>query len=370
MAEVGHRARVKGKIQIVESSLPPGSKKKSSRRRQKAVRSSSKRAVRNEQPQIPEFASSEAPEIQLVDKQSMCVDILAGGFVQSFVDFFYLTHRPDPAQDAYSAIQNPVEIDVSIEDMDVIKTHLVDAEAARRKPDQVEEVYSNLNNLAHHFQERDDQRTGIYFYEKCLEISRIMQDTLGEVKATFDLGNAYQLMKDYVKAAEYQEQHLKLAQANTDTVPGEVEVAYNQLKKTYTEYGELLEAEGRTSDAVTYHRRALAAAVATRDKAAEAAAHFRLGRALVSSTSPDAAAQGKTHLSKSLDVCTDLGDIRGQGMAYSALAALSQQQGADKSGSEEALTHLKNFLRVSESTGNLEVRGCCGTNHGCKKSRC
>lgn len=30
------------------------------------------------------------------DKHAMCVEILTAGFVQSYVDFFYLTHRPDP----------------------------------------------------------------------------------------------------------------------------------------------------------------------------------------------------------------------------------------------------------------------------------
>lgn len=35
------------------------------------------------------------------DKQSFCVDILMHGYVQSFVDFFYLTHRPDPVAGAW-----------------------------------------------------------------------------------------------------------------------------------------------------------------------------------------------------------------------------------------------------------------------------
>eukprot|EP00750_Incisomonas_marina_P001330 INCI11115.1.p1 GENE.INCI11115.1~~INCI11115.1.p1 ORF type:complete len:451 (-),score=78.34 INCI11115.1:41-1393(-) len=372
MADIGHRARLHGKIQIVESSLPPASKKKSSRRRQKAVRSGAQRpSVQGDnEPRLPHQPDldgvAEAPEIVLVDKQSICVDILAAGYVQSFVDFFYLTHRPDPAQDAYSASQGLNEIDVSIEDMEVIKTHLVDAEAARRKPDQVDAVYSNLNSLASHFQSSNDQRTGVYFYEKCLEIARIMQDAEGEMKATCDLGSAYQLMKDYVKAAEYQEQHLKLAQEHAETNPEQVEIAYNHLKETYTEYGELLESEGRVSEAVTYHRLCLTAAQQTHDKEAEASAHYRLGRALVMSDGPENAAEGKTHLKQSLDLSTELGDIRGQGMAYSSLAALSQKQtqvGADGA-DDEALQHLKNFLRVSESTGNLEAQATACHNLG------
>lgn len=41
-------------------------------------------------------AAEENP--QGVDRRSICEEILAGGHVQTFVDFFYLTHRPGPAQ--------------------------------------------------------------------------------------------------------------------------------------------------------------------------------------------------------------------------------------------------------------------------------
>lgn len=362
MAEIPRQARVKGKVQIVESSLPPAARKKKKPRRKSKARSQPDTS-RFSEPAIPtgELGAltldeeATAPEIVLVDKQSICVDILANGYVQSFVDFFYLTHRPDPVQDAYSVGQAAAEIDVSIEDMEVIQNHLVEAEAARRRPDQVDRVYSNLNDLATHFQTRSDQRTGIYFYEKCLEIARIMQDAPGEMKATYDLGNAYQEMKDYLKAAEYQEQHLELAKANAETAPDQVNLAYSQLKKTYTAYGDLMEAEGHVSEAIEYHKRCLDAAEQTADKPAEASAHYRLGRALVLSDESEHAALGKTHLTKSLELCNELGDIRGQGLAFSSLAALSQKT-SNGANSDEAIEHLKSFLRVSESTGNLQAQ--------------
>jgi tetratricopeptide (TPR) repeat protein len=388
MAEVQHKSRTPGKVQVVSSSLPPPStKSRSSRRRNRPSGDGDGGSggggggARDAGPEIPEDPDNVAPpEIVLVDKQSICVDILAAGFVQSFVDFFYLTHRPDPIQETYTVGQAPAEIDVSIEDMEVIKTHLVEAEGARRKPDQVDAVYSHLNDLAKHFQERSDQRTGVYFYEKCLEIARIMQDVPGEMKAAFDLGSAYQAMKDYLKAAEYQEQHLSLAKAHAANVAEaaasaaaeeaesdaakdaqrQVELAYNQLKATYTAYGDRMEAEGHTAAAIEYHGKCLQAAEQTTDEAAEASAHYRLGRALVLSDAPGDAARGKVHLSQSLELCNQLGDIRGQGLAYSALAAMSQKSGGGggegSSANAEVFEHLKNFLRVSESTGNIQVR--------------
>lgn len=37
-------------------------------------------------------------DLEGVDRRGICEDVLAGGHVQTFVDFFYLTHRPGPAQ--------------------------------------------------------------------------------------------------------------------------------------------------------------------------------------------------------------------------------------------------------------------------------
>lgn len=37
-------------------------------------------------------------DLESVDRRAICEDVLAGGYVQTFVDFFYLTHRPGPAQ--------------------------------------------------------------------------------------------------------------------------------------------------------------------------------------------------------------------------------------------------------------------------------
>lgn len=36
--------------------------------------------------------------IEDMDRRTICEDVLRGGHVQTFVDFFYLTHRPGPAQ--------------------------------------------------------------------------------------------------------------------------------------------------------------------------------------------------------------------------------------------------------------------------------
>ena len=37
------------------------------------------------------------PKVDEANKQNLCIEILVNGYVNSFVDFFYLTHRSDDA---------------------------------------------------------------------------------------------------------------------------------------------------------------------------------------------------------------------------------------------------------------------------------
>lgn len=61
-----------------------------------------KTRLRNHSPAIeedPELSSSNEGALESlrgVDRRGICEDILVGGHVQTFVDFFYLTHRAGP----------------------------------------------------------------------------------------------------------------------------------------------------------------------------------------------------------------------------------------------------------------------------------
>lgn len=51
----------------------------------------------NSSSQNPHHTTNEQ-DIEDMDRRTICEDVLRGGHVQTFVDFFYLTHRPGPAQ--------------------------------------------------------------------------------------------------------------------------------------------------------------------------------------------------------------------------------------------------------------------------------
>ena len=65
-----------------------------------------------------------------------------------------------------------MEIVVPPKEMDFLSGTLTKAERARRQGN-TEVVYEQYSNLAKHFLAKKDVKTGIYFYEKCLEIARL-----------------------------------------------------------------------------------------------------------------------------------------------------------------------------------------------------
>jgi len=287
-----------------------------------------------------------------IDKRTVCVEILSSGFVQSFVDFFYLTHRPNPTPDLSKDNNERDEITVTPDNMMLMQRHLVEAEAARRRAGQIQVVYSSYNALARHFQEQNDHRTGIYFYEKCLEIANMTVDPVGEMKANHNLGLAYEGTDDYEQAIQFHERHLELAEV--DENQEEQQMSNEQLMRTYHKQAEKMETLGNLQEVALCHQKCLKAAQRVGDHAEEGKAHYRLGRVHIELGTAKA---GMEHLQAYLKIAQELNDLEGQGAAYSAIAAAYQAL----DNSDAAVDALQQFLKFAEQTDNLEAQAdaCC-----------
>lgn len=289
------------------------------------------------------------------DKHSMCVDILVSGHVQSYVDFFYLTHRPDPNPDPSEDSKADKEIDVSVSDMTFIKDNLTRAEASRRKGETAA-VYECYNSLAEYFQKQQDSKTGVYFYEKCLEMSRLTGDVAGEMTANRNLGSAYEALGNVQGAIRYHERHLEIAKEREDAI--EQRQAHTQLVNVYRRHAEQLEAEGNYNDAAELHMRCLLSAQACGNRLAEGLANYRTGRVHVLLQEPQKAVP---YLQNYLKVTQEMeGQEAGQGNAHAALAAAFQAL----SQTDKATGELEKFLAIAESTNNLTAQGEACSNLG------
>ena len=276
------------------------------------------------------------------DRRQLCEGMLRGGFVQSFVDFFYLTHRPDPENEGR-------DVQVPAREAQYLRENLERAEAARRRGD-TGAVYAAYANVAKYYESRaGDAATGVYFYEKCLEVARLTGDHRGEMAAHHDLGLARMAAGEAEAAARHHERHLAMARALDDA--REARLASRELAGVYTARAEALEAAG--APAADARRAALAAARDAGDAGREAAAGLAFGRAQVASGEPEAAV---ATLEQAEALLRKLGDVKGEGRAAAALAAAWRDQGDDTA----AAAYLERCLASAAASSDLaaEAQAC------------
>jgi tetratricopeptide (TPR) repeat protein len=318
-------------------------------------------------------AAAAAPAEEVLDRHQLCVEILVEGFVQSYVDFFYLTHRPDPHPDPNDETAER-EIDVPAEEMLFIRDNLTRAESARRHGETAT-VYDCYNNLARYFQNIDDCKTGIYFHEKCLEIARLTQDKLGEMRANHSLGLAHQSIKSTASAIMYHERHLTLATeaAHADEQKG----ANAELLHVYRKAAEELEATNDFGGAIAFHEKCLASSTVAGERGSEGKANYAIGCAYVVLKE---ARRAVSFLNAYLKICKELEDLEGEGKACSALAAAYQALaaagddgaeggGAEGGGEAASVANLQRFLDIATKTDDLIAQGqaCCNLAVICNK---
>lgn len=288
--------------------------------------------------------SSSIAETSVVDKQSICVETLTNGFVQSFVDFFYLTHRPSvsPEEEEVSSqikIETPC---VENKHLRLLQSKLMNAETAKRRAGQVDVVYENYESLATHFQEQGDHKTAIYFFEKCLEVANMAVDTDGETRANCSLGLAQEKKGDFRAAVGYFERHAELA--SDDSQRSEAD---RNLIRAYVKYADMLEKKKDFEESTRIHEKRLSCAERLDENVFLGDAHYRLGRALVKSGRPQEAID---HIDAYMAVLETTRDVDGERVAYEALA--EAYEALDNT--DAALSSLQQMLSCAKRSEHLE----------------
>mmetsp|Transcript_6507 Transcript_6507/g.17694 ORF Transcript_6507/g.17694 Transcript_6507/m.17694 type:complete len:352 (+) Transcript_6507:39-1094(+) len=295
-------------------------------------------AQRGGSPPKQEEVKSAAPP---ADKHAICLQILTDGYVQSFVDFFYLTHKPEAAEPADDGGDDRFELPP--EQLDFVKASLTQAEASRRQSE-TQEVYDSYRHLAELFSSMSDFKTSIYFREKCLEIAKLVDDRDGELLASRELGIAHEKLDNVPEAIRFYEMAAELTKGNAETAAR----ANRDLVHAYEKYAKVLESSEELQDALQCHERAVKEAVDSADKGLIGTAHYHLGKCLERVKEPSQAIE---HYKVYLELCRETGDNDGQGSAAFALASAYQQTGDIAS----AVTHLEAFIDLAQGTGQART---------------
>jgi tetratricopeptide (TPR) repeat protein len=274
--------------------------------------------------------------------QDFATQLLVGGYVQSYVDFFHLTHRPDPTVVDHSS--PPPQIKVSLDDMTFLRDNLVQAETNRRNGNTVG-VHVAFNRLADFYEAQSDFQTSIFFHKKCLDVAGMTSDMRAEMAADHALGTIYQRIDNFDVARRYHEHHEEVAQS-VDMFDDIVK-ANTQLYRVYTYLAnQQSEDAGNHDVAIELYNKSLVAAQKSMDKAAEGEANGKIGTLLLKL---NMVSESVPYLKQQSQIASDNGDPESRCRACSALALAFDKLGE----SEKALAELMLVGTISEQAGDI-----------------
>jgi tetratricopeptide (TPR) repeat protein len=340
---VGKQLPAKNAAKVIsESSLAPGQPSRFQRKRPEFSKGPGERSLG--------LGGNQGSSNAAMSEIDFCEQLLTGGFVQSYVDFFHLTHRNDPT--VVDPTHTGQKIHVSLKDMIFIRDNLVMAEAERRQGN-TSGVYAAFNRLADFYEtQQADYPTSIFFHEKCLDVATMTSDVRAEMAANHALGCVYQKLRNNSAAARHHEQHEALA--SSLEVFDEVVRASSQLYRVYTLLAEeALAAEGdadaNAESALLLYQRSLAAASKSMDKASEGEANAKIGMLLLRMGRTE---ESVKFLRQQSQIAADNGNPESRCRACSALALAYDALGqADK-----ALAELMLVSTISEQAGDVMLQ--------------
>jgi tetratricopeptide (TPR) repeat protein len=181
-----------------------------------------------------------------VTKESQGIKLLQEGYLQSFIDFFYLTNETTPAviQPSQKLLEeykmNKSEkhhLELSEESLVKLSEDLVEAENYLREGHTIECLHQ-YEGVCNAYERLNDYETASYFYQRCLEVSKEAKYIDGEAKAYMGLGICEEKVFNIFESMKYHETALEKAiDGNLPEIirkiSQELVRVYNNIAKSY-----------------------------------------------------------------------------------------------------------------------------------------
>lgn len=352
----------------------------------------------------PAIAAAEKPDndgFGTTVIQSTCLNLLVEGHVQSFSEFFLLTHSPagrprsppinskeknsstaiDPEASTMPRSAIFVECDIvdddetkrewekedelrkerirngdssqgedtgkkyfTVETLTSFKHLLTETEDSIRSGDP-KSIYQAKTNLGDRFASLNDLTTAIGHYRDALRMARKLKDGhAAQIAGNLCLGSALEQQGNLTEALENYEQSRKYAKAGQKT--SEEQKATESIVVVRVKIAEQLENSGDNTGAVDHYMNCLEIIKTScpDDTAAMQEINFRLGKAHQRIGNIDLAVE---YLQAFAENCHALNNLEMEGMAQAALASCFESSGDTFS----AIGHLTKLLSYSEKYG-------------------
>ena len=272
--------------------------------------------------------------------------MLCEGYVNSFVDFFYLTHRINEEAADLTTTKQQTQYTIPERYYTELKRQLTTAESGHRHGD-TNKVLEAYEQLATYFQENKDYKTAIYFHEKCLDLSEAVGNLAQQGIACNNLAVAYDAMEDLDGAIRFHERHLKIAHEIPDH--DRAMFASKRLADAYLRQATRLRKADNHRDALQFHEKCLKAALDCGDTQHEAKAAHAIGLTCSEVGSWDEARQWQE---RCLALSRHVQDAEGECGAHLALAAIYKEQEDLKN----ATIHYEQCYTVAVRNNMLKIQ--------------
>ena len=263
------------------------------------------------------------------------------GYINSFTDFFYLTHRHDssttsatadpssapssvpcsaPPASAQSgdgdapALVRPSSVAIPVSSLPVIASHLSLAESSHRHASPLP-IFSSYGHLASFFSSLRDYKTAVYFQEKVLELAETLNaHSHTALTALAALGSLYEAMDQPRVAISYFERCGQWANAvqsssSASSSPADAELvtrAKHALVQAYQRHAGEHERSLDFPRALEFYGRCIDAARDTGDSEAEMHALYHLAL-IAHQAQPDTPTEAVPHLQTALMLARQAG---------------------------------------------------------------
>ena len=277
-----------------------------------------------------------------VSKESVCEELLLHGNPQSYIDFYYLTHGQFDAGF------------LSEENLSHLQAKLTNAEVSLRSGDPEDSIltYTDLGEM---FMNRSEYRCAGYFFERCLEVSRLNDLYEYEALAFKGIGDTFFNQGDIFGSMQEYEDGLKIAETY-DVKNATISISA-QLLDLYRIVADSLEEDNRLEEALNFHEKTLAMCQMAQDKAAEGTACYRIG--LVHFNNQDYK-KALTYQKKYRNLSAEVDNKEG---VTTSLAAIASTYQAMESISL-AIETLEELRTVSEESQNIAAQAGAALNLG------
>ena len=266
------------------------------------------------------------------DKQSLCVDLLMRGYINSYVDLFYLTHRHDHQTTAFSTANNtdaqhsssaansrsarssiitstandttsssasrPSTMLIPSSSLPFLSHQLSTAEHYHRLA-QPSPIFAAYTALSHYFTQLRDYKTAVYFQDKTLELADNLCSAAAAaggagvagmgrvylpviVQSLAELGGLYEAMEQPKAAIAHFERCGRVAREMTaaglaaESEAAVIERARQQLVHAYMRYASEHERAGEWAEAERFYAKCIRDAKDVDDRASEMASLYHL----------------------------------------------------------------------------------------------